>query len=152
METKSLYAEIDRPGTEARSDRNPGESTADQCYEGAQASLSEAIENRRIAYDRMGRWVQDDRQRYNQARDLRRALAEGRRKRRELNEGEAAVLADLLVLDTDRMRGEHEVFHWRELVEWWRQRAALKLSRMYGGSRSARDLVRSLADATAMAS
>lgn len=133
---KSLYVEVDR--FEGASSAAPPASTARECYLGAQESLKDAIENRRIAYDRLSRWKCEM---GNQGTLSQHAKA----KRRDMDEHTRAVFDDYGVLDGDRCRSEKEVEHWRGLIEWWRQRDALGLDRVYGSS------IRALADGAAMA-
>lgn len=127
---KSLYAEVDR--FEGRSAKPPGPSTAAECYEGSQQALSEAIEHRRIAYQRLSEW-RDCNGNIGAALEL---FDAARREKRKLDPATRAKLDENEVLQTDRRRSELEVEHWRGMVEWWRARDGLGLDRVYGSSAS----------------
>lgn len=137
-ETKSMYVEIDR--TEG-SGQNPPPSTALECYNGCQESLREAIDNRRVAYDRMARF-RDEPGKMGTVELIKDKKPEERRK---LPESQLVIWNEWQVLEADRRRAESEVAHWRDMIEWWRKRDAEGLNRRYGAS-----LVRELADAKAL--
>lgn len=145
--SRSLFAETDRPPDSFRSDKNPGESTAAECLDGAQQSLDEAVGMRQMAYKRFVEWADTVPGQLGDGQRLLKEIQEARRKRKDLDATETRVLAEYLIVSSDCKRGESEVAHWRELITWWRTREAMGWDRRYGASRSVSDLVRGLAEA-----
>jgi len=139
---KSIFDELDQPAN-LLSGANPAPSTAEECLAGAGAALAEAIETRRIAYERFMSWAMGQRDRAAQA--IERRLETREVKMHALSEGERTTLSEWRTVEGDRRRAEAEVTHWRELVDWWRHRASLGMDRTYGAS-SVRQLIRDLAD------
>lgn len=147
MAIKSLFAELDHPGEDFRSAPNAPVSTAAECLKGAQESLEAAAHQRTMVYERFSRWIDQSADQPQKARDMLRAIDEQRRKRKDFEPAELEKFDEYLVLRGDRLRAESDVKHWRELIEFWRQREAMGWDRTYGKSSSMRDLVRNLAEA-----
>lgn len=149
MAIKSLFAELDHPGEDFRSVANAPVSTAAECLKGAQESLESAAHQRTLVYERFTRWIDMHPGELTSSKEMLKALEEQRRKRKDFAASELETFDEYMVLRGDRLRAESDVKHWRELIEFWRQRDALGWDRTYGKSSSARDLVRTLADAKA---
>lgn len=142
---KSIFAETDQPAEGFASVGPQGESTAEECLAGAGRALEEAIQNRRIAYERLARWKATPGNTGEVIR-IHDALKTGLIKRGRLNDQEISILTEHEILQGDRCRTELEVQHQRDLVDWWRARAALGDERTYGRARSGEELVRAMAD------
>lgn len=110
----SIYAEIDQGGSQ--SDPNPPGSTALECLRACEANLREAMINRDIA-ERY--WAEGGRGNFLWEKDMNKPD-----QIRCDKYGNKLYSKDGAVLHDDRARAIAEVHHWREMAEWWRERAA----------------------------
>ncbi len=113
----SVFAEVDSQGR--GSNPNPGNSTAEDCYQACMLNVDEAEYTARISVSRYEEGIRDRTIFQYETRDLSKI---GNVKRNRW--GDPILTPTGVVLCADKYRALGELRHWRDMAEWWGARAA----------------------------
>ncbi len=114
---KSVFTEVDATGR--ASDPNPGNSTAEDCYQACLLNIDEAEYTARIAVSKYEEGIRDRRIFQYETRDMSK-IGDAKRNRW----GDAVLTPEGVVLCRDKYRALGELAHWRDMAKWWGEKSA----------------------------